>query len=161
MTQKCSKCNTEKTLDEFFVRNAKTGRLHTECKDCYKTHRQSYYQAHYKKYRDSYLQRANLRRETLKEEFRTNMLAYLSNKSCLVCKESDIRVLEFDHLDPTKKKFSISQAVKLGFTWSQVMAEVEKCQILCSNCHKKRTAEQYGWYKNYIKLEAPTGIEPV
>ena len=75
------------------------------------------------------------------------MLEYLSDKSCADCGESDIRVLELDHLDPTTKVFSISQAVKLGHSWNSVMNEINKCQILCANCHKKRTAQQFGWYK--------------
>jgi 5-methylcytosine-specific restriction endonuclease McrA len=147
MVQRCNKCGLEKLVNEFFVRNTRTGKLHSECKDCYKVHRQTYYQAHYKKYRDSYLKRANVRREKLKTEFHTNMLAYLSDKSCVICGENDQRVLEFDHIEPAEKKFSISQAVKLGFAWEEVKLEIAKCQVLCSNCHKKRTAEQYGWYK--------------
>ena len=76
------------------------------------------------------------------------MFAFLSDQACAVCGEHDIRVLELDHIDPTKKKFTISQAVRLGFAWDEVLQEIAKCQILCANCHRKRTAEQYGWYKN-------------
>jgi 5-methylcytosine-specific restriction endonuclease McrA len=148
MIKKCTKCRTEKPLSEYFVRDKKTGRLHAQCKACYQAHRQTYYSAHYQKYRDSYLERAQRRREKLRLEFRTKMLKYLSGKSCSVCGESDIRVLELDHIDPSQKRFTISQAVRLGYKWSEVLAEIQKCQILCANCHKKRTAEQYGWYKS-------------
>lgn len=131
------------------MRDKSTGRLHAQCKECYKVHRANYYTMHYQKYHAEYLLRAKLRREKLRIEYRTNILAYLSDKSCIDCGESDIRVLEFDHIDPSKKLFSISQGVTLGFKWYEIKDELKKCQILCANCHKRRTAQQYKWYKAY------------
>ena len=75
------------------------------------------------------------------------MLAYLNKHHCVVCGEHGIRTLELDHIDPKTKKFSISQAVRLGYSWEQIEQEIEKCRVLCANCHKKHTAEQAGWYK--------------
>ena len=86
------------------------------------------------------------------------MLQLLQNRCCVDCGEKDIVVLEFDHLNPALKSFEISQAVRLGHSWSETLKEINKCEVVCANCHKKRTAKQFNWYKN---LEAPTGIEPV
>lgn len=85
----------------------------------------------------------------MREEFRANMLAYMSVQSCADCGEKDIRVLELDHIMPENKLFTVSQAVRLGHSWKDVLAEIEKCRVLCANCHKKRTAQQYGWYKAF------------
>lgn len=145
--KQCSKCSEYKDLSEYFIRDKESGRLHAQCKQCYKTHRQTFYAEHYAKYKSLYQNRASERRTRLRSEFRTNMLAYLSNKTCIVCGESDIRVLELDHLDPSAKNFTISQAVKLGRSWEEVLLEIKKCQVLCANCHKRRTAQQFGWYK--------------
>lgn len=143
----CSKCSKEKRHEDFFLRDKKTGRYHAQCKACYKEHRQTYYANHYLKYKDSYLLRARTRRERLRTIFRANMLEFMSGKGCLDCGENDIRVLELDHISPENKSFSVSQAVKLGYSWDEVLVEIEKCQILCANCHKRRTAQQYQWYK--------------
>jgi protein-arginine kinase activator protein McsA len=143
----CSKCHAEKPESDFFVRDKKTQRLHAQCKTCYQEHRTLYYATHYATYRESYLQRARLRRQKLRNIFRKNMIKYLSNRVCVDCGENDIRVLELDHLDPQLKEFTVSQAVRLGKSWDEVVQELKKCQILCANCHKKRTAEQFGWYK--------------
>jgi 5-methylcytosine-specific restriction endonuclease McrA len=139
----CTKCTQEKPESEYFVRDKKTGRLHAQCKLCYKAHRISYSAAHYAKYKDAYLLRANLRREKLRAEFRANMLRYMSDKACIDCGEADIRVLELDHIDPKSKFFNVSQAVKLGYAWKEVLAEIKKCRVLCANCHKRRTAKQF------------------
>lgn len=143
----CNKCGVEKDEKEFYVRNMRKNILHRQCKACYKAHRQKNYENHYLKYREAYLQRAKLRRERLRTEFRTQMKNYMSNKSCQDCGENDIRVLELDHIEPSGKKFTISQAVRLGYSWQDILLEIEKCQVLCANCHKKRTASQFNWYK--------------
>jgi hypothetical protein len=145
--RQCTKCKIYKPETEYFIKSKVTGRLHAQCKECYREHRKSYYSAHYNKYRQEYRNRAKIRREKLKLEFRMNMLEYLSDKYCKDCGESDNRVLELDHIDPEQKLFSISQAVRLGYGWSDVIDEIKKCQILCANCHKCRTAQQFNWYK--------------
>jgi hypothetical protein len=63
------------------------------------------------------------------------------------CGETDVRVLEFDHIDPSRKEFGIARAITYGKPWDTIVEEIQKCQILCANCHKKRTAIQYGWFK--------------
>lgn len=145
--KKCTRCGEVKSPLEYFVRDKQTGRLHAQCKLCYKDYRQTYYKAHYEKYKDAYLKRANLRRRRLNQEFRANMTEYMSSRSCADCGENDIRVLELDHITPENKLFTISQAIKLGRSWNDVLAEIKKCRVLCANCHKKRTARQHNWYK--------------
>lgn len=146
----CSKCGVDKLLADYYVKDTKSNRLHAQCKKCYKEHRKTFYMEHYAKYGDLYRQRAQLRRERLRHEFRVNMLKYLRTSECVVCRENDIRVLEFDHIDPGTKLFNISQAVKLGRNWSEVETEMKKCRVLCANCHKKHTASQANWYKNLL-----------
>lgn len=156
----CSKCNISKTENDFFFRDKKNGHRHTQCKECYKSQRSNYHAEHYRKYRSVYIERAKIRREKLRKEFRFTILQHLQGKSCVSCNENDIRVLEFDHIEAPKKSFTISQAVKLGRSVDELKSELKKCQILCSNCHKKKTAHQYNWYKS-LNLEAPSGIEPL
>ena len=112
----CSKCGEYKPKSDFFVRNTATGTRHTQCKQCYKAQRRTTHAEHYRKNQAAYQQRAKQRRARLRAEFRRNMLAYLRDKSCAICGETEMRVLEFDHIDPKSKRFSISQAVRLGYS---------------------------------------------
>ena len=51
--------------------------------------------------------------------------------------------LDFDHLPGTVKVFSIAQAS--GRTWPTVLEEIAKCEVVCANCHRIRTAKRrYG-----------------
>jgi hypothetical protein len=143
----CSKCGIEKASTEFYVKDSKSGRLHAQCKLCYKEHRKTFYSQHYEKYGEVYRKRARAYRDKIKSEYRTMILSYMSDKSCVGCGESDIVVLELDHIDPTTKLFSVSQAVKLGYRGDAILDEIKKCQVLCANCHKRKTAKQFGWYK--------------
>jgi len=47
-----------------------------------------------------------------------------------------IGALEFHHLDPTKKDFAIGSK---GYTrsWDKVKEELDKCVMLCANCHRE------------------------
>jgi hypothetical protein len=143
----CTKCGEQKPLTEYFVKDNATGRLHAQCKLCYKAHRKNYYAAHYKKYGDKYRFRAKIRHHKIKQELHCKMLDFLIDKACEICGENDLRVLDFDHLEPNQKKFGIAQAMTYGMPWEKIETEIKKCRILCANCHRRHTAEQNGWYK--------------
>ncbi len=51
-----------------------------------------------------------------------------------------IDALEFHHTDPAQKDFSISSK---GYTrsWERVKAELNKCAMLCANCHRELHAK--------------------
>lgn len=143
----CSKCHIAKEESEYFIKNKSTGRLHTQCKSCYKKHRKTYYQEHYRKYGDAYRARAKKRRAKIKQELQAKLLDYMDGKSCVICGEKDICVLEFDHIDPNDKAFPISRGISDGYDWNKILTEIKKCRILCANCHKKHTAKQQNWFK--------------
>lgn len=45
--------------------------------------------------------------------------------------------LEFDHVDPTSKSFTIT--ARLSGRWDALQAELAKCQLLCASCHDEKT----------------------
>lgn len=47
------------------------------------------------------------------------------------CKEG----LEFHHLEPEHKDFSISHRINLG--WYQIKTELDKCVLVCATCHRE------------------------
>jgi hypothetical protein len=67
--------------------------------------------------------------------------SYLSQKSCVDCGEKDIRVLEFDHVNG-KKYNDVSTMVWRACSIKKIQNEINKCEIVCANCHRIRTWER-------------------
>lgn len=55
---------------------------------------------------------------------------------CSQCDENHPATLDFHHVDKNHKDFSISEAYKFG-SLTKLKNELDKCVILCSNCHRK------------------------
>lgn len=61
------------------------------------------------------------------------------------CADCGIRypyyVMEFDHLDSETKEFNVSAGV-VRASYERVIAEIAKCEVVCANCHRFRTAKR-------------------
>ena len=53
----------------------------------------------------------------------------------LVCDEHTVLAFAFDHLDPSQKSFTIAKAREFKPTVEQLVHEMEKCELVCHNCH--------------------------
>jgi len=77
------------------------------------------------------------RRQKLKEM----AVEHLGGK-CQICGYSKcIRALDFHHRDSKTKDFSISKNCNMA--WNKILVELEKCDLLCSNCHREVHHENY------------------
>lgn len=57
-------------------------------------------------------------------------------------------VLEFDHRGADDKIGSVANLIK-NASWSVIENEIEKCDVVCANCHRRRSAKQFG-YKRHL-----------
>lgn len=67
---------------------------------------------------------------------RNYVIDYLGGK-CTACGTTED--LEFDHIDPTTKEFEMSKPLSRKNLPEGYMTELDKCQLLCKACHKKKT----------------------
>ena len=58
-----------------------------------------------------------------------------STKSCSRCDERTPECLQFHHRDPKQKEFDLGLAVGSGWAKKRILAEMERCIVLCANCH--------------------------
>lgn len=82
------------------------------------------------------VRKARNRRRT---ELRKWLYEFKQENGCYDCGIKDYRVLEFDHL--RDKKFIISVGVGTR-TKTELLEEIKKCDVICSNCHRIRTWER-------------------
>lgn len=142
----CTKCGKEKPLEDFYrkARNKTDGRA-PECKACARTYydHNTACKPEFKEYKRVY---NKARKKDLQRQYYELMLS----KCCILCGESHIACLQFDHRDSSIKSFSIADGILSARSWSSIVTEMNKCDILCANCHAKRTALQFNWYANYF-----------
>jgi len=91
-----------------------------------------YNKKHYKTHTTKYKKIQKERRQEIKVWF----AEYKQNLSC-PCGENHPACMDFHHLDASQKKAEISYMVANGYSKERILAEVEKCTVMCKNCHAK------------------------
>lgn len=137
--KQCSICKEEKEISAFNTNKARKDGLQTACKECCKSQAKNWYSNNKKQH----IQDVKKRKDVAKQK----LFEYLQDKKCAHCPENDPIVLEFDHIDRTEKEHQIGTMVLKNYSWNTILEEIKKCQILCANCHRKKTAKEDGHYK--------------
>lgn len=83
-----------------------------------------------KRCQQCYVASKYLRRKKIKKQF----IEYKKELKCNRCDNGDYRVLEFHHINDNKE-FNISEMLR-GHSFENILKEIEKCEILCANCHR-------------------------
>lgn len=61
---------------------------------------------------------------------------------CKRCSENHIACLDFHHSDANEKEFSLGEAIRRGYSKETIQREMDKCEVLCANCHRKLHHEE-------------------
>lgn len=105
----------------------------------------AYGRQHYLDNKDKYRATAEAQRVKQTADRKQKIKDYLASHPCIDCGESDPIVLDFDHRDASQKKHNVSRMWRSRYSWGKILEEIEKCDIRCANCHRRRTAIQFGW----------------
>lgn len=49
------------------------------------------------------------------------------------------RALQFHHINPENKTMRVSRMIQNSFSWERILNEIDKCELLCANCHSVET----------------------
>ncbi len=135
-------CGERLPLNEiyFAYKNKKMRIFRSNCKSCYNSKKSSKYE------KDSTIKASTLARTNLiRKRNRKIVTEYLKQHPCCDCGEADIFVLEFDHVLGDKHD-NISAMVRHRSSVEVIMREIHKCEVVCANCHRRRTAKRGSWY---------------
>jgi hypothetical protein len=122
----CGKCKKIKAISCF---NKKGKGLSSSCKDCNKEYLKKHYLLNKKYYSDKTKKRVLGVRDFLfkiKEKLK-----------CSKCEENDVACLDFHHVNANEKEVSIALISSKGWSEERMLKEINKCIVLCSNCHRK------------------------
>lgn len=133
-TKLCNKCKVVKPLDDFYRRSRVKDGRQSICKDCSSKDHAKRYSSN-PRMKEQY----RLTRARNAQTLRSVVLEALS-VGCADCGIDNPVVLDFDHL--RDKSFTISQAVRMGVGVKRLREEIAKCEVVCSNCHRIRTADR-------------------
>jgi hypothetical protein len=146
MKKICTKCQTEKDEIEFRFQNRKENKRAPWCKKCFSKHEREKWKT------------SSQRRESNKENNRIRKVRnsqflwdYLTQHPCEDCGEKDPVVLTFNHKDRETKGFNVSESCSRSYSIERIKEEIGKCEVLCANCHMRKTAKQMNWHKKINK----------
>ena len=118
----------------------------TFCRPC----RSAYGKEHYAANRQRYLDQSAALKRKIRLERTTYLIEFFKKHPCVGCGENDPVVLEFDHL--RDKAFDIATGL-VDRSWASILAEIEKCEVVCANCHRRRTARRRGTVRVALSSE--------
>lgn len=105
---------------------------------------------HYQRHTADYLVR-NTKNKGEKRDF---IKKYKEFHGCMDCGgKFPYFVLDFDHREPDKKTYALNRIHLVG-SWDKMIEEINKCDVVCANCHRVRSHEkQHHLHRNVVSEE--------
>lgn len=128
----CSKCKIAMPVSEFNFKSTTLGKRHSYCKECGSNLTRSHYRNNKRQYLDrnvrSYLKRRELGRQ-------------IKSRACADCGiQYPYYVMDFDHREGETKEYELNRIDRM--TTRALLREIEKCDVVCANCHRERTYQR-------------------
>ena len=137
----CSKCRISKAVNDFHFKSKKRNIRHCCCRICYNDHCR---------------EKNKIRMREKRRRIRNFLRQYLAEHPCVDCKESDVLVLQFDHVRG-EKNMDISRMKRQMASNAKLLEEIAKCEVRCANCHQRKTTLSY--YSSGVDSPFPPNFE--
>ena len=97
----------------------------------------AYNREYYQRNRERLLEKQAEKNKRFAESRRKWLVDYKKTLKCARCGETHPATLTFHHKNSSEKSFEIGNAIVLGVGLKKLLAEIEKCEVICANCHAK------------------------
>ncbi len=129
-----------KDESEFNVKKSSGDGLQSYCKICDSAQYKNWYSRH----REKKVNYATALTKQRRRELVQWHHALKTGQPCTDCKRFyNPWVMEYDHLELYKKTRNISKMISSNYPKKTILKEIEKCELVCSNCHRERTYKRY------------------
>jgi hypothetical protein len=145
MEKVCFSCKTSKTLDQFNKKRSTKDGLQPWCRECNRLRSRRYYQEK----KEVHLPVVYAWKRKRKSTHKQRIHSMKSSRGCIICGERDSACLDFHHANENKE-ICVSTALVKMWPWDKIEAEIKKCVVLCSNCHRKLHAGRFSLIKQNI-----------
>jgi len=88
------------------------------------------------KHREEYKAYDRATKKRIRKERKDWFIEYKKKLKCERCSVQDYRVLDFHHKNPAEKDTEVSNLSGVGSSKKKIMDEINKCHVLCANCHR-------------------------
>ena len=121
--KKCTICKQELPETEFNKNKRTKDGLQTLCRTCSQKRSRNYYKGNLDKHRKvvAAIKRKHNKRNKL------NIESVKDSNGCALCVENDPCCIDFHHLDPSEKVFTIGEHRHTGSSWERIKKEISKC----------------------------------
>lgn len=140
-TKFCKRGDHNVPVDKFSTSSRTSDGLFSWCKPCMASYEKERYANGDK------IRKAENKAKTLKRN-QDYLWSILEVSSCIDCENSDPRVLQFDHVDPSEKEIDVTSML-YDYSIENIDKEIAKCVVRCANCHTIRTSEQFGFWRHF------------
>lgn len=160
--KQCTKCKETKSVSEFGIRRSSKDGYQWQCRPCRNDAKNAARQSKREQglpydsllYQKNNLDKVYARRKAVHEdptlpkkvrEKRGVSRRFLDGmKTMIPCADCEVNyppmAMDWDHLPGSIKKFSVSEGLHFGY--ESILEEIEKCELVCANCHRIRTAQR-------------------
>jgi hypothetical protein len=135
--RRCSHCGKNKPDEAFSFRNRERGTRNSRCRACKTEYNKAWYADNSEQHKAVVV----ATKRSIRERNRQWLLGKRARLVCNRCGEADQACLDFHHREPNGKEYALSEAIRRGWSLKRLEAELAKCDVLCSNCHRKHHAE--------------------
>jgi len=142
LEKRCGRCGGIKDASAFGINRARYDGLQSHCRDC----KREFQNCWYHKNKEAHVAVVSNNRRARIRAIRERLRVYLSEHPCVDCGELEPLMLDFDHVRG-EKRTEVSALVSDGASWETIQAEIDKCEVRCVRCHRRKTAVQLGWHR--------------
>ena len=146
----CSKCAQALPHSAFNRLTKAPDGLQYYCREC----NREWHRLH----KEHHNQLIHARMRRLRRDGAQRILEYLRTHPCVDCGEEDPVVLDFDHL--SDKVADVSALVRNRlWPWERLLTEIAKCEVVCANCHRRRTSRRANTFRYRATRQRPPDLQ--